>query len=100
MKNDGVDLSTIKAGNDNLFQSEIFSNTIATLVNTEINIIDTTGAVGAGRAAGVSKGDFDSLRAIFSVDEQVMTYSPLKERQAFIDAYNLWKNDLENNYNN
>lgn len=100
LKNDGVNLSAIKAGNDNLFQSEIFSNTIASLVNTEINIIDTTGAVGAGRAAGVSNGDFESLKEIFSEDEQVMTYRPLMERQAFIDAYNLWKNDLENSYNN
>jgi len=100
LKNDGVNLESIKAGNDNLFRSEIFSNTIATLVSTEINIIDTTGAVGAARAAGVSKGDFESLEEIFSADEQVMTYRPLNERQVFIEAYNLWKNDLENSYNN
>jgi xylulokinase len=100
LKNDGVDVSVIRAGNDNLFRSELFSNTIATLVNTEINIVDTTGAVGAGRAAGVSNGDFDSLRAIFSVDDKVKTFRPLIEKQAFIEAYNLWKNDLENSYNN
>jgi len=100
LKNDGVNVSAIRAGNDNLFRSEIFSKTIATLIDTEINIIDTTGAVGAARAAGVSNGDFESLNEIFSTDDQVRTFRPLKERQAFIEAYILWKNDLENSYNN
>lgn len=99
LKLDGVNISAIRAGNDNLFRSDLFSNSIATLVNTEINIINTTGAIGAGRAAGLSNGDFESLDEIFSVDDQVMTYQPLIERQAFLDAYNLWKEDLEGNYN-
>ena len=66
LKNDGVDLSVIRAGNDNLFRSGIFSNTIATLVGADINIIDTTGAVGAARAAGVSSGAFKTLNEAFS----------------------------------
>ncbi|AOW20578.1 xylulokinase [Urechidicola croceus] len=100
LKNDGVQLSALRAGNDNLFRSEIFSKTIATLINTEINIIDTTGAIGAARAAGVSSGDFKTLTEAFSDNEQVMTYHPLKEKQAYVDAYQLWKNDLEKKYNN
>lgn len=99
LKNDGVDLSAIRAGNDNLFRSEIFSNTIATLVGTDINIIDTTGAVGAARAAGVSTGDFKTLNDAFSDNEHVMTYHPLKDKKMYEDAYQLWKQDLENQYN-
>ena len=94
LKNDGVDLSAIRAGNDNLFRSEIFSNTIATLVGTDINIIDTTGAVGAARAAGVSTGDFKTLDDAFSDNEHVMTYHPLKDKKIYTDAYELWKQDL------
>ncbi len=99
LKNDGVDLSAIRAGNDNLFRSEIFSNTIATLVGTDINIIDTTGAVGAARAAGVSTGDFKTLNDAFSDNEHVMTYHPLKDKKMYQDAYALWKQDLEKLYN-
>ena len=99
LKNDGVDLSAIRAGNDNLFRSEIFSNTIATLVGTDINIIDTTGAVGAARAAGVSTGDFKTLNDAFSDNEHVMTYHPLKDKQMYENAYQLWKQDLEKLYN-
>lgn len=100
LKNDGVDLSAIRAGNDNLFRSEIFSNTIATLVNTDINIIDTTGAVGAARAAGVSTGDFKTFDEAFSDNEHVMTYHPLKDKKIYAEAYEAWKLDLENQYNN
>ncbi|ULC60724.1 carbohydrate kinase [Flaviramulus sp. BrNp1-15] len=100
LKNDGVNISAIRAGNDNLFRSEIFSNTIATLVNTNINIMDTTGAIGAARAAGVSTGDFDTLNDAFSENEHVMTYHPLKDKKAYTDTYEIWKNDLENKYNN
>ena len=100
LKNDGVDVSGMRAGNDNLFRSEIFSKTIATLIETEINIIDTTGAIGAARAAGVSTGDFSTLEEAFSDNEQVLTYHPLNDKQKYTDAYNLWKNDLETKYNN
>lgn len=99
LKSDGVALSAIRAGNDNLFRSEIFSNTIATLVGADINIIDTTGAVGAARAAGISTGDFKSLEEAFSDNEHVMTYHPLKDKQVYAAAYKLWKQDLENQYN-
>ncbi len=98
LKNDGVDLSVIRAGNDNLFRSEIFSNTIATLVGASINIIDTTGAIGAARAAGFSHGAFKTLEEAFSDDEQVTAYHPLKDRKNYTEAYEAWKQDLENQY--
>jgi xylulokinase len=98
LKNDGVNLSAIRAGNDNLFRSEIFSNTIATLVNTDINIIATTGAVGAARAAGVSAGVFKTFNEAFSENEQVITYFPLKDKKKYTEAYETWKQDLKNSY--
>lgn len=100
LKGDGVMVSGMRAGNDNLFRSEIFSKTIATLIGAEINIIDTTGAVGAARAAGVANGDFSSLKAAFSDAEQVLTYHPLQDKNPYQEAYQLWKNDLETRYNN
>lgn len=100
LRGDGVNISSIRAGNDNLFRSEIFSKTIATLIGSEINIMDTTGAVGAARAAGISNGDFNSLDEAFSDNELVLTYHPLNEKESYIQAYNLWVNDLETKYKN
>ena len=98
LKDDGVDLSMIRAGNDNLFRSEIFSQTIATLTGAKINIIDTTGAVGAARAAGVSGGAFTTLDEAFSDNEKVKTYDPLPKNNNYIDSYEHWKQGLENQY--
>ena len=100
LKGDGVEVSGMRAGNDNLFRSEIFSKSIATLIDSEINIIDTTGAIGAARAAGVSNGDFGTLEEVLSDNEQVLTYHPIRDKQQYIDAFNIWKNDLEIKYMN
>ena len=45
-------LIVIRAGNDNLFRSEIFASTVATLIGHEIARYNTTGAFGAARASG------------------------------------------------
>ena len=94
LRNDGVDLSSIKAGNDNLFRSEIFSNTISTLTGSEIKIVETTGAVGAARAAAYAAGDFKSFDEAVAKDEVQLTYKPLKDKEPYQKAYELWKQDL------
>ncbi|PCJ98240.1 MAG: carbohydrate kinase [Flavobacteriaceae bacterium] len=95
LKNDGVDVSSIKAGNDNLFRAEIFSNTIATLTGSEINIVETTGAVGAARAAAYANGDFKTYGDAVVSDEVQYTYKPLENVAAYREAYNNWKLNLE-----
>ncbi|MGS2761428.1 xylulokinase [Sinomicrobium sp. M5D2P9] len=94
LENDGVELTAIKAGGDNLFRSELFSRTIATLVDREIRIVDTTGAVGAARAAGYSYGDFNTFGDAFSGDEYIATYAPLKDKETYREAYESWKEAL------
>jgi len=98
LKNDGVDLKVIRAGNDNLFRSDIFSNTIATLVGADIKIIETTGAIGAARAAGVSSGAFKTMEEAFSENEQALTYHPERDKKDYREAYEVWKQELEHQY--
>ena len=59
LKNDNAEINVIRAGNDNLFRSEIFATTVATLIGHEIEIYNTTGAIGAARASGLIDGDFE-----------------------------------------
>ncbi|NNE03213.1 MAG: carbohydrate kinase, partial [Eudoraea sp.] len=94
MKSDGLIPSVIRAGNDNLFQSEIFSNTITSLIDKEIEIYDTTGAAGAARACAMFKGELDSLRE-FTVNDHIATYRPMKPNKDYKTAYNRWKEKLE-----
>jgi xylulokinase len=95
LKSDGIQPSVIRAGNDNLFRSEIFANTVATLIEQEIEIYNTTGAIGAARAANLHKGDFKSFGKSIMDNDHVMTFMPFKDKQPYIEGYNNWKKELE-----
>ena len=96
LKNDNTVINVLRAGNDNLFRSEIFSNTLATLIGHKIEIYSTTGAVGAARAAGLLDGDFDKFGKNITNNDHVMTYKPQKNKEAYLTTYKRWKTELEN----
>lgn len=96
LKNDNAEINVIRAGNDNLFRSEIFSNTVATLIGHEIEIYNTTGAIGAARAAGLTDGNFKKFGENITKNDHVMTYMPLKNKGPYVEAYKNWKKELEN----
>jgi len=91
----GIPVKILRAGNDNLFQSAIFSNTISTLVGAEIELIATTGAVGAAKAAGVSVGIYKSVEEAMAKVETAGKYEPGGEKEALEEAYGRWKKELE-----
>lgn len=95
LKSDGIKLNVMRAGNDNLFRSEIFANTVATLIEQEIEIYNTTGAIGAARAANLYKGDFESFSKTIMDNDHVMTFMPLRDKKPYLEAYNNWKKELE-----
>lgn len=95
LKSDGIKIKVLRAGNDNLFRSDIFANTLATLIEQEIEIYNTTGAIGAARAAGLHTGDFDTYSKNIMDNDHVMTYRPLKDKTPYSKAYALWKEELE-----
>ena len=95
LKSDGIKPSVIRAGNDNLFRSDIFANTVATLIEQEIEIFNTTGAIGAARAANLHKGDFESFGKIIMDNDHVMTFMPFKDKEPYLEAYKNWKKELE-----
>ncbi|MDC1226888.1 FGGY family carbohydrate kinase [Algibacter sp.] len=95
MKSDGIKPSVMRAGNDNLFRSEIFANTVATLIEQDIEIYNTTGAIGAARAANLHKGDFEAFGKVIMDNDYVMTFMPFKDKAPYLEAYNNWKKELE-----
>ncbi|MFC0780564.1 xylulokinase [Flavobacterium sp. HJSW_4] len=95
LKDDNATINVIRAGNDNLFRSEIFSNTVATLIGHEIEIYNTTGAVGAARAVGLTDGDFEKFGSGITTNDHVMTFLPLKNKEEYEKAYQNWKKELE-----
>ena len=95
MTSDGINPKVIRAGNDNLFRSDTFSNTIATLIGQEIEIYNTTGAIGAARACELHKGDFDTFGKQIMNNDYVMGFKPSDDKSAYQSAYQKWKNELE-----
>lgn len=95
MTSDGIAPKVMRAGNDNLFRSEIFSNTVATLIGQEIEIYNTTGAIGAARACQLYKGDFEAFGKQIMDNDYVMGFRPSKDSEAYTKAYQHWKNELE-----
>ena len=91
MKEDGLNARVIRAGNDNLFQSEVMATTLATLIGQPIEIYDTTGAVGAARAAVLEKEDLKELSKNRNSGDKVMEVTPEREGSSYHKAYENWK---------
>ena len=98
--NDNVAIKVIRAGNDNLFRSEIFAKTLATLIGYEIEIYNTTGAIGAARAAGLTDKDFERFGQNITNNDHVMTFKPIENKTPYLEAYQNWKTELEKQIKN
>ena len=93
--NDGVRPSLIRAGNDNLFKSKVFGDTISTLINTEIEIYETTGAIGASRAVDLRDKDFNRFGKNIMDNDFLKRVTPHLSSSEYKKAYNLWVKKLE-----
>jgi xylulokinase len=95
LKGMGIAVDVIKVGNDNLFQSKVFSTTVASLANCEIKMIKTTGAVGAAKAAGVAAGAYKSIAEALGEARILETFTADKDTGLYQEGYEQWKSDLE-----
>jgi xylulokinase len=100
LKSDGIAARVIRAGNDNLFRSEIFADTVASLIDQEIEIYNTTGAIGAARACLLHNHDLEAYGRQIAANDYVMSYKPVAEKKAYQQAYSKWKKELELNIKN
>ena len=90
----GVKIQVMKVGNDNLFQSNIFSTTIASVLDCEIEMLSTTGAVGAAKASSVGAGLFDSLEELMQDQKIVSRYSAAANANEYKTGYAEWHSEL------
>ena len=94
MKAMGMDIHVMKVGNDNLFQSKIFSTTIASILDCEIQMVETNGAAGAAKGAGFGIGIYGSLSEAVGNLDIVHTYRAEQNHEIYKAGYALWKSDL------
>ena len=93
LKELGLNPEVIKVGNDNLFQSKIFSMTISNLLNCKIEVVKTTGATGAAKASGIGAGIYQNLEEAIKTNEVEKVYQP--NNANYLQAYQVWENDLK-----
>ncbi|MEM6631897.1 MAG: FGGY family carbohydrate kinase [Bacteroidota bacterium] len=94
MREMGISIEVLRVGNDNMFQSEVFSTTLATLIGSEIQVLETSGAIGAAKASGVGVGIYQSPHEAVSAQEEVRRYHPLQEKASYEEAYHQWEKYL------
>ena len=95
LKEMGLNVQIIRVGNDNLFQSATFSGTISNLMGSRIEVLETTGAIGAAKAAGVAAGLYSNIREAVGNNQLVKAYEPVSMNGVYEDAYQKWLIDLE-----
>lgn len=100
LKEIGMKIDIIRVGNDNMFQSPVFSNTIATLLDCQIEMFETTGAVGAAMAAGYGAGTYQSLREALQGLKVKTIYEPNLNQGLCGQAYSYWLSCLQNSISN
>uniref|UniRef100_UPI004047270A xylulokinase n=1 Tax=Roseivirga sp. TaxID=1964215 RepID=UPI004047270A len=94
LKEMGVKIQMMKVGNDNLFQSKVFSTTIASVLDCEIEMLSTTGAVGAAKASAVGAGLFYSLEELMQDQKIVSRYTAADNANEYKSGYDEWHSEL------
>ncbi|MGB9747527.1 MAG: xylulokinase [Bacteroidales bacterium] len=93
----GISPSVIRAGNANMFLSPVFRKSLSTLTNARIELYDTDGSQGAARGAGIGAGIYKNYAEAFSHLHKIGSIEPdASIRTALEEAYNQWKQSLEN----
>ena len=89
----GMPINTIRAGDANMFMSEVFSSSLANISGAQIELYDTDGALGAARGAGFGAGIYSSFDEAFATLEKKKTINP--DGTDLSGAYGRWKSAVE-----
>ena len=94
MEQMGLKINTIHAGNANMFLSGVFRDTLAGVSGAVIELLDTDGAAGAARGAGIGAGIYKTQAEAFSTLERLAVIEPANSER-YREAYNNWKKHIE-----
>jgi len=95
MRSLGIVPKVIRAGEANLFLSEVFHESIANLTGASVELYDTNGAQGAARGAGIGLGYYN-LQDAFSGLHLRKCIDPNPQKvEEYRDMYCHWKEQLD-----
>jgi len=96
MRDMGIQLKTVKAGNANMFLSPLFAEAFATVTEATVELYNTDGSQGAARGAGLGAGIYSGPEEAFTGLEPVKKIEPNdKLTSSYQQAYQKWQDVLE-----
>lgn len=94
MESIGMDIKRIHAGKANMFLSPIFRDTLASVSGATIDLVDTDGAAGAAKGAGIGAGIYADNKEAFGSLKVLEVIEPAADRTPYLEAYARWKQEL------
>jgi len=96
MRDMGIELKTVKAGNANMFLSPLFAEAFATITGAIVELYNTDGSQGAARGAGIGAGIYKRPEDAFVGLEPVKTIEPNEKlTKTYQGAYKRWEDVLK-----
>ena len=91
MKQMGIRVEKVRAGQANMFLSPIFCEAFATITGATVELYNTDGSQGAARGAGIGLGAYKSQSEAFGGLKCVKKIIPVKEyKSQYEQAYKKW----------
>lgn len=92
MKDMGMDIHLIRAGYANMYLSPLFSQTLAGISGSTIELFNTDGSVGAAKGAGIGAGIYASANEAFASLKKLSVIEPEADKASqYQEAYERWK---------
>ena len=98
MRGNGMNPTIIRAGKNNLFLSELFTQTFVDITGIPVELYKNDGSVGAALGAGIGAGIFTSPEQAFEHMHAIQMVQP--SGQQLEAAYQDWKGILEQHLTN
>ena len=103
MRDMGIELETVKAGNANMFLSPLFAEAFATITGATVELYNTDGSQGAARGAGIGAGIYSScVKGNTQYESAFVGLEPVKSIEpnekltaAYQEAYGRWEEVLK-----
>jgi xylulokinase len=91
MKDMGIKVQKVKAGDANMFLSPLFREAFATITGATVELYNTDGSAGAARGAGIGAGIYNSPQEAFEGLKCTRIIEPIESnKQQYEQAYGSW----------
>jgi xylulokinase len=102
MRNMGLAVETVRAGNTNLFLSPVFAEIFSAVTGARVELLQTDGSQGAARGAGIGVGFYKNIPEAFVGLKTVRTIDPnpllgRMYKEIYLDWVKILRKELKKN---